>query len=117
MKLKTLKSTLPILNTSRVKVLDTKAGATPRIRGKWLQRFRARHFNRHPLCVTCEAAGRIELATELDHVVALVNGGKDFDKDPGNAQGLCSTCHEDKTRLDLGQQVKKQVGLDGWPIE
>ena len=90
--------------------------AMPRIRGRWLQRFRLRHLGRHPLCVMCEKAGRVRLATELDHIVALTNGGMDFDKDPSNAQGLCSACHEDKTRADLGQRVKKQVGLDGWPV-
>ena len=88
-----------------------------RKRGRWLQRFRARHFARHPLCVMCEKAGRVALATELDHIVALTNGGKDFDKEPSNAQGLCATCHEDKTRMDLGQRVKRQIGVDGWPLD
>lgn len=38
MKLQTLKSSLPVLNTNRVRMLDTKAGATPRIRGsRWIK--------------------------------------------------------------------------------
>ena len=65
----------------------------------------------------CERKGRVSLATQLDHIVALTNGGLDFDKDPGQAQGLCTECHEDKTRQDLGQRVKKRIGPDGWPID
>lgn len=43
----------------------------------------------HPLCVECEKEGFVRLATQLDHIVALVNGGRDFDKDHGkNRQGL-----------------------------
>lgn len=87
-----------------------------RITGRRLQRIRQRHFDSYPLCVECEKAGRVRLATELDHIVALVNGGLDFDQDSGqNRQGLCFDCHEDKTRSDLGQRVKKRVGADGWP--
>lgn len=89
---------------------------TRRITGRRLQRIRERYFDSHPLCVECEKAGRVRLATELDHIVALVNGGLDFDQDKGkNRQGLCFDCHEDKTRSDLGQRVKKRVGADGWP--
>lgn len=90
----------------------------PRIRGRTLQRIRRHHFMLHPLCVECEKRGVIRLATQLDHIVALVNGGKDFDQDEGkNRQGLCDEHHEAKTRADLGQRVKVQIGLDGWPVE
>lgn len=90
----------------------------PRIRGRTLQRIRHHHFMLHPLCVECERQGFVRLATQLDHIVALVNGGKDFDQDQGkNRQGLCDEHHQDKTRADLGQHVKKRIGPDGWPVE
>lgn len=87
---------------------------TERIRGRKLQRIRARHFQANPLCVMCEAENKVAIATELDHIVALVNGGKD---EEGNRQGLCEACHKVKTAKDLGHKRKAQIGLDGWPVE
>lgn len=57
-------------------------------------------------------------AEVLDHIVALDNGGPDFDADNGqNRQGLCVECHEVKTREDFGQRKPKRIGLDGYPVE
>jgi 5-methylcytosine-specific restriction enzyme A len=93
-----------------------KGGSTDKRRytGRRLQVIRKRYFQQEPLCVMCKAAGRVRLAQELDHIVALVNGGEDV---PENRQGLCSECHEAKTRLDMGWKPKPQVGLDGWPVD
>ena len=88
---------------------------TKRIRGRQLQTLRRRLFLINPLCVLCERAGRLSVATDLDldHIVALVNGGGNEEE---NLQGLCAPCHVDKTALDLGQRVKPVIGLDGWPV-
>ncbi|MFA9288044.1 HNH endonuclease [Comamonas sp. SY3] len=94
------------------------SSSVTRITGRRLQRIRERHFDSYPLCVMCEKSGRVRLATELDHIIALVNGGLDFDRDRGcNRQGLCLDCHEDKTRSDLRQRPKTQIGSDGWPVD
>lgn len=85
-----------------------------RERGRTNQRRRERYFRQHPLCVRCEQAGRIRAATQLDHVVALVNGGTN---DDSNRQGLCDDCHKAKTAEDLGHQPKRRFGPDGWPID
>lgn len=84
-----------------------------RIRGRTLQAIRRRHLRAKPLCVTCEARGLVTLATELDHILALVNGGEDTDS---NRQGLCKDCHADKTRTDMGHKPRPRTGLDGWPL-
>ena len=55
-----------------------------RIRGRRLQEYRAAWFRLHPLCAECERNGKVRLATQLDHIVALDNGGTDFDQ-PGMA--------------------------------
>lgn len=81
-----------------------------RIRGRTLQRLRALVLSANPLCVRCEKAGRVTLATEVDHVLALVNGGSN---DMDNMQGLCQACHVDKTIEDLGQAPKAKFGADG----
>jgi 5-methylcytosine-specific restriction protein A len=86
---------------------------TQRIRGRKLQALRSRFFGANPLCVVCEKAGRLSVATDLDHIVALVNGGSNDDE---NFQGLCAACHVDKTAVDLGQQIKTVIGPDGWPV-
>ena len=86
---------------------------TQRLRGRPLQTLRRRLLSAQPLCVACQRAGRLTVASELDHIVALVNGG---DNDEENLQGLCAPCHVDKTAVDLGQRVKSVIGLDGWPV-
>lgn len=81
-----------------------------------MQRIRAAHFRRYPLCAHCERRGRITPATELDHIVALDKGGADFDRDRGaNRQGLCEACHKVKTAADLGHRPRVAVGIDGFP--
>jgi 5-methylcytosine-specific restriction protein A len=74
--------------------------------------MRNRHLNAHPLCVICLKQGRLSRAVELDHIIALVNGGTNADS---NYQCLCKACHQDKTARDLGYSAKVRTGLDGWP--
>jgi 5-methylcytosine-specific restriction endonuclease McrA len=97
--------------------------AATRLRGHKLQRIRAEHFRQHPLCVHClkKDPPQYRRAAELDHVVALHNGGADFDRDGGkNRQGLCADCHKAKTAEDLGHKPFEPVptiGPDGYPID
>lgn len=91
-------------------------GTNKRIRGYPLQQIRKRWFRLHPLCVECEKEGRVELATELDHIVPICKGGADTDD---NRQGLCKRHHDMKTALDGGYEYRepRRIGLDGFPIE
>lgn len=59
-------------------------------------------FTRQPLCVECEKAGRVTLATQRDHIVPLTEGGEDTDE---NTQGLCRPCHDEKS---LGERLRAQ---------
>ena len=83
---------------------------SPRIRGRRLQAIRKHVLAASPLCVMCKANGRVTLATEVDHIVALVNGGEDNHE---NRQALCSECHAEKTRRDLGQRERVTFDADG----
>lgn len=85
-----------------------------RIRGRPLQRIRKEHFSKNPLCVNCFKKGIFRQATQLDHIVALDNGGLDVEE---NRQGLCVDCHVEKTAIDIGYKKKVKIGLDGFPIE
>jgi len=59
--------------------------------------LRAQVLADSPWCVSCQQAGRLEVATDVDHIVP-------HDSDPGrfwdraNLQGLCRGCHTRKTR-------------------
>lgn len=65
MSLKTLKSSLPILGTTGIRLLDTKAGATPRIRGStWMKIRRAALVAGSYTCIDC---GRVHASNEVDH--------------------------------------------------
>lgn len=85
-----------------------------RLRGRKLQERRQRLLMRNPLCVHCEAQGRVTPAVELDHVIPLCKGGPD---DEANLMPLCVECHRLKTAADTGKTVKVWTGLDGWPID
>jgi 5-methylcytosine-specific restriction protein A len=92
----------------------------PRVGGRPLQRIRKRHFAKHPLCVMCFAVGRVTTAAQLDHIIPLELGGKDFDEDNGtNRQGLCIECHKEKSLKDFGMQKRKETGVDerGFPTD
>lgn len=91
-----------------------KGSMTKRITGRRLQRIRKQVFDEQPICVSCKAKGKVTPALEVDHIVALVNGGED---EHSNRQALCKECHEAKTRRDLGQRERPLIGLDGWPVE
>ena len=83
-----------------------------RIRGRTLQAIIARLLRANPLCVRCMERGRPQLAVEVDHIVALCNGGTETDD---NRQGLCRDCHRQKSREDLGQKAMDGCGVDGVP--
>ena len=101
MKLKTLKSTLPILNTSRVKVLDAKAGATPRIRGsQWMKTRRQALVAGSFTCVDC---GRIHSSNEVDHDKPLEQGGSN---DQSNLVVRCVDCHKAKTKREAQERYR-----------
>ena len=87
-----------------------KGSMTKRITGRRLQRIRKQVLGEQPLCVMCKAKGKVTLAVEVDHIVALVNGGED---EHSNRQALCAPCHQVKTRRDLGQRERVSFDADG----
>jgi len=84
-----------------------------RLRGRSLLQRRAAYLRQHPLCAHCAQAGRTTLAVELDHIIALCNGGPDT---VANLQGLCLMCHALKTARDKGTRLPVRIGLDGFPL-
>lgn len=70
----------------------------------------------HPLCVMCQAEGRIEAATVVDHIKPH-RGDQALFWDRDNWQSLCKRHHDsDKQMLEKSGRVRAQIGLDGWPV-
>ena len=63
---------------------------------RW-QKARAAFLRAHPLCRSCQSAGRIESATVVDHIKPH-RGNDALFWDHDNWQALCKACHDRKTR-------------------
>jgi 5-methylcytosine-specific restriction protein A len=62
---------------------------------RW-RRARAAYLARNPLCVRCQAGGRIEPSTTVDHIVPHRGDQKLF-WDTANWAAICKPCHDAKT--------------------
>ena len=79
---------------------DTRRGsAHARGYGRAWERLRAAVLAEEPLCRECQAAGRVEAATDVDHVKPRARGGTDA---RSNLQPLCHECHSAKTAREDG---------------
>ena len=76
---------------------------TPYHTPRW-QRFRAKILRATPECAVCGAR-----ATDVDHVIAIADGGAIWDAH--NCQALCATHHARKTRQDA-QKRKSKVATE-----
>jgi len=63
------------------------------------RKFRRAILASNPLCVQCRAEGYFEVATTIDHIQPLCQGGAMWDK--SNIQPLCRACHDIKTQAEL----------------
>ena len=59
------------------------------------RRTAAAFLQTHRLCVSCEKAGRLVVATVCDHVIPREQCSDPLD--PENFQALCDACHNRKT--------------------
>ncbi|HEY4529372.1 MAG TPA: HNH endonuclease signature motif containing protein [Luteimonas sp.] len=84
--------------------------------GRW-QKARLTFLRRpeNVLCRLCKNAGRVELATVVDHRVPH-RGDQTLFWDTDNWQPLCKACHDShKQSLERGGSGTRTVGLDGLP--
>ena len=84
-----------------VRASDPRLAEAKRVRSsaRW-QKVRKMVLQDAPLCAdiygTHAAQGRIEIATQVDHIVGLTQGGEAFAVE--NLQSLCTRCHGRKTQ-------------------
>ena len=83
------------LGTAELVSADSwRAGKTSTQRGygyAW-QRARAGYLRSHPLCRMCEAVGRYQAATVVDHITPH-RGDQVVFWNSANWQSLCASCH------------------------
>ena len=73
----------------------SRKSTTARGYGAQWRRLRDMVLRREPLCRRCRAEGRRRIATEVDHILPLKQGGTNrWD----NLQPLCHSCHVKKTK-------------------
>jgi 5-methylcytosine-specific restriction protein A len=65
---------------------------------RWRQ-VRALQLTREPLCEDCRRHGVVEPATQVDHVLGLVDR-PDLAYDLSNCQSLCTPCHARKSAAE-----------------
>jgi len=71
---------------------------------RW-QKTRKGYLENHPLCVHCEAEGRITAANEVDHIIPIqIAPMRKYDRT--NWQPLCKSHHSKKTAKD---RIKYQL--------
>jgi 5-methylcytosine-specific restriction protein A len=90
----------------------------------WVK-LRARVLQRDcGLCQVCKRAGRVTIATQVDHIVSKANATRlkwtpaQIDHE-NNCQSICGPCHLAKTEEEQGKTKHKpvRIGVDGFPIE
>jgi 5-methylcytosine-specific restriction protein A len=87
----------------RVKEVQSRLATPKRVRetritGRALQKRRLAVWTRDPHCAHCRQLTVYPSGFNLDHIVALGNGGDDTD---ANSQVLCLRCHTRKSREDI----------------
>tara|TARA_R100000458_G_C8168163_1_gene169665 strand:+ start:344 stop:694 length:351 start_codon:yes stop_codon:yes gene_type:complete len=73
---------------------------------KW-RSLRNYKMQMNPLCELCEAKGLTESAMEIDHIIAIKDGGAKLSY--RNLQSLCRSCHAKKSvqEREARKHVKK----------
>lgn len=86
---------------------DNRPSAAARGYDHTWRRLRRMILTTSPLCVECEKHGRIVLATDVDHIIPLSQGGTNH---INNLQPLCHSCHSRKTAVESSGWGKGEGG-------
>lgn len=72
--------------------------------------YRRAFLYEHGLCVVCEDAGIFEVATVVDHIIPINEGGHKWER--SNLQPLCHSCHAKKSGREAhtGKRFKGDGG-------
>lgn len=102
-KLQTLKPRLQAANLTRIKTLDTKAGATEMERGRaWMAKRERVALKYGYRCAGCNCVW-VSSRDQIDHIVPREQGGSN---DESNLQPLCKACHDAKTAEEARRRAR-----------
>jgi len=87
------------------KPIETRPSAFKRGYNTYWKQLRLSKLHRDPLCAHCQAKGRVTMATEVDHILPLKEGGTN---NWNNLQALCKSCHSKKTMTEFHEKQKEQ---------
>jgi 5-methylcytosine-specific restriction protein A len=77
------------------------------------QKARSIYLGLHPLCVMCQASGRLTAASVVDHIKPH-QGDQALFWDEANWQALCKRCHDsDKQMLERTGAKRASFDADG----
>lgn len=94
--------------------MGTLSSPDTRIRGRRGVELRKRRLARSKfLCEDCYPE-KVTVAQVVDHIQPLALGGSDVDS---NTRNLCHECHEKRTAEQFGFRRRRQISVDGWPVE
>jgi len=65
-----------------------------------------KHKALNPLCVMCEAQGRVSPVEVTDHIVPINQGGQPYAWD--NLQSLCHRCHNIKSGTEAHERAQER---------
>jgi 5-methylcytosine-specific restriction endonuclease McrA len=81
---------------------------------KW-RKMRAHQLRTQPLCKFCMAMGKVVPAEIADHITPHRGNWTLFWTGP--LQSLCKQCHDREKRYTQGHGYRRDIGLDGWPVD
>ena len=81
------------------------------------EKARTEFLRANPICARCSTYGHVTVATVVHHTVPH-RGDVQIFWDRSKWQPLCKLHHNsDAQSIEKGGKARREVGLDGWPIE
>ncbi len=103
----------PLVALTKRHEVAPRSNSTRRGYGYRWQQERKAHLRLYPLCVMCQAIGRVTEATVVDHIIPH-RGDPALFWNTDNWQSLCAPHHDsDKQMAEKSGRVRKEFDAEG----